>query len=174
MLPAEIENSKNHVTRVDELIKLVGLDGFSDAFPDMLSGGMQSRVQIARAFLLEPEGLALDECFGNLDEITRIRLNMELLRIWGISHPTIIFVTHSIEEAVFLSDRIIVLGQRPAKIVTTIHIKLPRPRETQMMDSPEFRNILSNVRSVLASIPNDPLKEGPFPGGPSTRKGDSL
>jgi NitT/TauT family transport system ATP-binding protein len=151
ILPAEISHYATTQKQVDDLIRLVGLSGFEDAYPDMLSGGMLSRVQIARALLLNPEGLALDECFGSLDEITRTIMNMELLRIWSVSHPTVVFVTHSVEEAVFLSDRILVFGQRPHGIEVVINVDLPRPREISIMDSQEFREILHKVRSALTS-----------------------
>jgi NitT/TauT family transport system ATP-binding protein len=153
LLPAEIANLGDCTKKVNELLQLVGLNGFGDAYPNMLSGGMQSRVQIARALLLEPKGLALDECFGDLDELTRTRMNLELLRIWHYYRPTIVFVTHSIEEAIFLSDRILVFGQRPTGIIESFLVNLPRPREIQLMDSPEFRHILSSIRKILSSIP---------------------
>jgi len=156
LLPAEIVNSGSYEGRAEELIHTVGLTGFADAYPDMLSGGMQSRAQIARALLLEPEGLALDECFGHLDEITRFRMNLELLRIWGISRPTIVFVTHSVEEAAFLSDRVLVFGQRPVGIVSSLAVEIPRPRDLDAMNTLEFRNIVSRIRDTLASTHIDP------------------
>src|SRR5213076_1547629 len=113
--------------RVDEMLKLVELQGFGDHHPWQLSGGMQMRVAIARALSFDPALLLMDEPFGALDEMTRERLNAELLRIWDVSGSTIVFVTHSIAEAVFLSTQVVVMSPRPGRISELIPIDLPQP-----------------------------------------------
>jgi NitT/TauT family transport system ATP-binding protein len=121
-----------------EMISLVGLHGFEDAYPHQLSGGMQSRVAIARALTSSPKILLMDEPFGDLDELTRTRLNMELLKIWHEMKATVIFVTHSVSEAILLSDRVIALGLRPSCIVEDVNIDLDRPRHPDMQQSEAF------------------------------------
>jgi len=116
----------------------VGLEGFENNYPNELSGGMQQRVSIARALIHDPKLVLMDEPFGALDAITRERMNLELLRIWTESRKTILFVTHGINEAVFLSDRIIVLSARPSRMVRTLDIGLPRPRVQEVRISPDF------------------------------------
>ena len=124
--------------RAQDLLELVGLQGFESSYPKELSGGMQQRVSIARALIHDPKLLLMDEPFGALDAITRERMNLELLRIWEEAKKTILFVTHGINEAVFLSDRVIVLSARPSKMVQALDIKLPRPRTLEVRTSPEF------------------------------------
>jgi NitT/TauT family transport system ATP-binding protein len=135
--------------RVDEMLGLVEPDGFGDHHPWQLSGGMQMRVAIARALAFEPALLLMDEPFGALDEMTRERLNGELLRIWDASKSTVVFVTHSIAEAVFLSTRVAVMSARPGRIADVVEIDLPYPRTAQTREEPRYFELVTRVREAL-------------------------
>lgn len=135
--------------RVDKMLAMVGLRDFHDHYPWQLSGGMQQRASIARALSFDPAILLMDEPFGALDEFTRERMNMELLDIWQTTHKTILFVTHSIAEAVFLSSRIVVMTPRPGRIATVIDIDLPYPRTFETRESPRFFELMTLVRETL-------------------------
>jgi NitT/TauT family transport system ATP-binding protein len=135
--------------RVDEMLGLVELHGFGDHQPWQLSGGMQMRVAIARALAFEPPLLLMDEPFGALDEMTRERLNMELLRIWEASKSTVVFVTHSIAEAVFLSTRAVVMSARPGRIADIVEIDLPYPRGAATREEPRYFELVTQVREAL-------------------------
>jgi NitT/TauT family transport system ATP-binding protein len=135
--------------RVQEMLDLVELTGFESHHPWQLSGGMQQRVSIARALSFDPALLLMDEPFGALDEMTRERLNLELLRIWQASGSTVIFVTHSIAEAVFLSTRVVVMSPRPGRITGVIDIDLPQPRTGRTREEPRFAELIRDVRRTL-------------------------
>jgi len=134
---------------IRELLELAGLRGFERALPKELSGGMRQRVSIVRALAMEPRILLMDEPFGALDALTRDRLNIELLRMWDQRPKTIMFVTHSIEEAVFLSDRVVVMSQRPGRILEDLAIELDRPRAIEVRDEPVFRKYVAHLRGLL-------------------------
>jgi NitT/TauT family transport system ATP-binding protein len=135
--------------RVKELVELVELTGFEGHHPWQLSGGMQQRVSIARALSFDPDLLLMDEPFGALDEMTRERLNLELLRIWEASGSTVVFVTHSISEAVFLSTRVVVMSARPGRIVGIVDVDLPQPRTGDTREEPRFGELIREVRRLL-------------------------
>jgi len=150
-LPLELARwgRKRRATKVEEMLELVELGGFESHYPWQLSGGMQQRVAIARALSFDPALLLMDEPFGALDEMTRERLNIELLNIWEASGSTIVFVTHSIAEAVFLSTRVVVMSPRPGRIADVIPIDLPRPRSAVTREDPHFFELVTQVREAL-------------------------
>src|SRR5262245_1411096 len=152
-LPLEVGGwGKRHDAphRPEALLELVGLKGFERAYPRQLSGGMQQRVSIARALVTGPPILLMDEPFGALDEITRDHLNQELLRIWAATGTTIIFVTHSIPEAVYLAGRVCVFSSRPGRVLEEVPIDLASPREPAVKDTPEFVRHTAALRRALA------------------------
>jgi NitT/TauT family transport system ATP-binding protein len=150
-LPLEIArwDRRQRAAKVKEMLSLVELVGFENHHPWQLSGGMQQRVAIARALSFDPLLLLMDEPFGALDEMTRERLNMELLRIWEASGSTVVFVTHSISEAVFLSTRVVVMSPRPGRISDVISIDLPQPRTATTREEPRFFELVTSVREAL-------------------------
>ncbi|MBN1318576.1 MAG: ABC transporter ATP-binding protein [Anaerolineales bacterium] len=161
-MPLEIvdrQTRAKYAGRAKELLKLVGLQGFDKATPNQLSGGMKQRAAIARALLLNPQVLLMDEPFGALDEINRDRMNMELLRIWQETDASILFVTHSIEEAVFLSDRIVMLSPRPGTVYADIKVDIPRPRTLEIKESEESFKICAQVRRLLSEATRSALQE---------------
>jgi len=140
-LPREAYRARCH-----ELLESTGLAGFADSYPWELSGGMQQRVAICRALVYDPPILLLDEPFGALDAMTRDYMNLELLRIWEASGKTVLLITHSINEAVFLADRVFVMSPRPGAIVDVVSIDLPRPRTLETPSLPEFGRCVSQIR----------------------------
>jgi NitT/TauT family transport system ATP-binding protein len=151
MLPLEITGRPLEERRAmaEKQLALVGLEGFERKFPWQLSGGMQQRVSIARALALQPELLLMDEPFGALDEITRDHLNEQLLRLWERTGKTVIFVTHSISEAVFLSNRIVVMTPRPGRILEVIESRLSAGRDLDARETPGFIELARRVRTAL-------------------------
>ena len=150
-LPLEISGvtGTERDKRIDEMLDLVELSGFRDHYPHQLSGGMQQRVAIARALALQPALLLMDEPFGALDEMTRERLNAEVLRIWRATGKTVIFVTHSIPEAVFLSTRAVVMSPRPGRISHVVDVDLPQPRSEDSRETDRYYELVTEVREAL-------------------------
>ena len=153
VLPLELEGVplEHAQARALELIELMGLEGFEASLPRDLSGGMAQRVAIGRALVHEPELLLLDEPLGSLDALTRERMGTELLRVWEAQRAAVIMVTHSITEAVLLADRVLVLSERPAKIVLDLAIPIVRPRSLELTYTPLFGQLASRVRSAIRS-----------------------
>jgi NitT/TauT family transport system ATP-binding protein len=135
--------------RARELVELVGLQGFEDSLPRDLSGGMAQRVAIARALVHDPDVLLMDEPFGSLDALTRERMGAELLRIWQVKRKTVIMVTHSIPEAIYLADRVLVLTPRPGRLRLDLVVNLPRPRDESVLYTPAFGELASQVREAI-------------------------
>jgi NitT/TauT family transport system ATP-binding protein len=153
MLPIDVlrlDKGKYEAT-ARELLHLVGLDGFENAYPQELSGGMQQRAAIARALVYDAPILMMDEPFGALDAMTREQMNIEAQRIWEASRKTVVFITHSIPEAVFLADRVVVMSPRPGRILKTLDIDLPRTRSLDDMLTPQFGEYVREIRSMLGS-----------------------
>ena len=137
---------------VTEMLEMVGLYKFGKQYPHELSGGMQQRVGIARALALDPEILLMDEPFSALDEFTKEKLHEDLLKIWQKTQKTIVFVTHNIQEAVFLSDRVVVLSPHPGRVSAVIDVNIPRPRNLSVKRSAEFNDLVSKVRSSFEGV----------------------
>ena len=150
-LPLEVQQMEQVSARAkaQEMIELVGLQGFEDSLPRDLSGGMAQRVAIARALIHDPDLLLLDEPFGSLDALTRERMWNELSRIWQRRQKTVIMVTHSINESLFLADRVLVLTQRPGKVKLDIEVDLPRPRQDDIRYTPHFGELAKKLRSAI-------------------------
>jgi NitT/TauT family transport system ATP-binding protein len=148
-LPFELAGRTVSTERIQELIALAGLNGFEHARPAELSGGMRQRVAIARALALHPKLLLLDEPFGALDAVTRRRMNFELERIWLESRPTTVMVTHSVEEALLLADRVIVLTERPGRVRVDTSVPFARPRPDALMRTPEFHRLADELTASL-------------------------
>ena len=151
--------------RVREMLELVELTGFERHHPWQLSGGMQQRVSIARALSFSPALLLMDEPFGALDEMTRERLNMELLHIWAGTGSTVIFVTHSISEAVCLSTRVVVMSPRPGRVASVVPVDLPQPRTAATREEPRFFELVTEVRESLHATGADEVEETLAPEG---------
>ena len=150
-LPLELEGTplEQAQQRAEELIDLVGLQGFENAWPRDLSGGMAQRVALARSFIQQPDLLLLDEPFGSLDALTRERMGTELLNLWQARRTTVILVTHSIAEALMLSDRVLVISQRPGTVILEMPVELPRPRDEEMRYTPSFGVMANQLRGAI-------------------------
>lgn len=154
MLPLEIMHlpKADRQERAEKMLELVGLKDFANHYPAQLSGGMQQRVGIARALAIQPEILLMDEPFSALDEFTREKLHEDLLGIWRKTNKTIVFVTHNIQESVFLSDRVCVLSPHPGRLSATIDIDLPRPRDNSLKNTHEFIDLVAKVRNSFEGV----------------------
>ena len=153
-LPGKILNidAQTISKRVDETLALVGLDKFADSYPSQLSGGMAQRAGIARGLVQDARVMLMDEPFGALDAMTRERMNMDLLDIWSESRKTVVFITHSIGEAILLADRVALMCPRPGRVVEVVDIDLPRPRRIEMMSTPEFGKYTRHFRDYFRKL----------------------
>jgi NitT/TauT family transport system ATP-binding protein len=151
LLPLQVARTggEEAMKRAESVLSLVGLLGFADLYPRQLSGGMAQRVAIARALVAEPEVLLLDEPFGALDALSREQMNLELLRIWRARRVTAVMVTHDLQEAIFLADRVLVMSSRPGRIRAEIQVDLPRPRTLEVMYTEFFGALSRRVREVI-------------------------
>lgn len=152
-LPFEIKRRSPDRARIEKLMKRVGLEGFENKYPRELSGGMQQRASIVRSLAVDPSVLLMDEPFGALDAFTRDEMNLLIQEIWMETGKTIIFITHSITEAVFLADRIVVMSARPGRISNIVDVDLPRPRPVKLQTTPDF---LERVEAIKAMIDHRP------------------
>jgi len=157
MLPIHVLHlsPEDYVDRARDLIRLVGLQGFENSYPFELSGGMAQRNAIVRALVHDPEILLADEPFGALDAMTREQMNTEIQRIWMESRKTVLFVTHSIPEAIFLADTVVVLSHRPSLVVDLVHVDFPRPRSLEIMGTNRFGDYSRRVRSHFVTTPEE-------------------
>jgi NitT/TauT family transport system ATP-binding protein len=153
MLPVEVQGLDRtlYAERARELLHMVGLEGFERKYPFELSGGMQQRVSITRALVHDPAVLLMDEPFGALDALTREQMNLDLQRIWAQAGKTVFLITHSIAEAVFLSDRVIVMSARPGRVIAELRVSFARPRSLDVMGAPEFGQLVTEIRRHLAA-----------------------
>jgi NitT/TauT family transport system ATP-binding protein len=151
LLPIDVFGHRraDHVAHAKSILATVGLDRFANAYPWELSGGMQQRAALSRTLIIDPTILLMDEPFGALDELTRERLNLELLRIWGEYRKTVVFVTHNIGEAVLLSDRVFVMASNPGRILEALPIDLPRPRSIAQTKDRQYNELVFRIRDVL-------------------------
>ena len=151
LLPIEVYRlgREEYGAKARRLLRTAGLDAFLSKYPFELSGGMQQRVALCRALVVEPSLLLMDEPFGSLDALTRQKMGLELLRVWEEWKSTVVFVTHDIDEAVTLSDRVLVMSPRPGRILEDVPVDLPRPRHVFLKDTPEFTKISSRIRRRL-------------------------
>jgi NitT/TauT family transport system ATP-binding protein len=149
MLPLELDGDAQAMSRARELIELVGLQGFESNWPRELSGGMAQRVAIARALIHDPDLLLLDEPFGSLDALTRERMWTELSRIWQVRQKTVLMVTHSISESLFLADRVLVLTARPGRLKLDLKVDLPRPRADEMRYTAHFGKLARKLKEAI-------------------------
>ena len=153
-MPMELLGMKKaeRTAQVSKMLDLVGLSEFGKHYPYELSGGMQQRVGIARALAINPEILLMDEPFSALDEFTREKLHLDLLSIWRKTNKTVVFVTHNIAEAVFLSDRVVVLSPHPGRVSAVIDINIPRPRKMESKQTPEFYEYITKIRNSFEGV----------------------
>jgi len=155
--------SRSERSSTSDLIKLVGLQGFENYYPRQLSGGMRQRVNLARALAINPDVLLMDEPFSALDAQTREIMQTELLRIWESGRKTVLFVTHQIDEAVYLSDFIVVLARRPGRVQKVVTIDLPRPRPLGMKRSPEFVRYVDEIWTMIERDVRESMMGEPQP-----------
>ena len=162
LLPVEMFglSRKEIEPRVRQLLRLVELEGFEQQYPNQLSGGMQQRVAIARALVHDPSVLLMDEPFGALDAQTRENMNLELMRIWEATPKTVLFVTHDLQEAAFLSNRVVVMSARPGTIQEIVDVPIPHPRTPDILYSSEFVGTVRRLRELLASQPDGAQQDG--------------
>jgi NitT/TauT family transport system ATP-binding protein len=162
LLPVEFAklDVASHLQKAQALVNLVGLEGFEEMYPHELSGGMQQRASLCRALVTDPQLLLMDEPFGALDAMTRDELDLELLRIWEERKKTVLFVTHSIQEAVFLSDLVFVMSARPGRLLEKIAVDLPRPRTLEMMSAADFGDYTLRIRALLADSSGSSVSSG--------------
>ena len=158
LFPFEIKHRKPDANWINHLMERVGLKGFEDRFPGQLSGGMQQRAAIVRALSMRPSVLLMDEPFGALDAFTREEMNRLVEEIWLETHTTIVFITHSIEEALFLSDKVVVLSGRPGRVHRIYDVELPRPRSLEIMAGREVFGLTHQIKADIYGLKPDPVQ----------------